>query len=396
MPSQHELSNISDSQFADLFSTGGEKPIEITNTLFSSSETDADLFNNSTTPTTTVASTTTTQSSTTDTTTIGDVDLFDENGKAKNPKPNEFSDISGYFEDRLKTGKFIAISEENENGEQVPFIPKTPEDFDEVIELQVNHRLEKAKKDLDQTWYAEKSIPWQIVAQYAEKVSNPADILPFLQGIKNIQTVSSIDETQIEGAEEIVRLQLESTGQPKSLIDTQIEALKTTSKLLDAAKDLKPTMVQMEQQKLASLNKQKENELRDYQNMVLDIENTAIKIINSPLGKEKLKQEEKAAIYELIAIPNPDTKGYGIFDKIDELYEKRDFEKLRKIALLLNNEESFTKYISAGALEKNAAEFQRKLRITSEHGKGKESNEGPNPRVTIQRDNYRTPRFGRE
>src|SRR5688572_22622332 len=55
-------------------------------------------------------------------------------------------DVETYYQDRLKSGKFVKIETENEKGEKVLFIPKTFEELDEVIDLQLDYSLEQKGK----------------------------------------------------------------------------------------------------------------------------------------------------------------------------------------------------------------------------------------------------------
>lgn len=137
-----------------------------------------------------------------------DADLFAEEEKKEGPgrKPKyDFTGMTGYFEDRIKSGKFVPIEEEDEKGNKTHFIPKTPEDFDEVIDIQVNYKFDQAKTELNKKWYETKSPAWQAVAKYAELVDDPTEIVPFLQGIQIIESVSDMNENEIDGAEKIIR-----------------------------------------------------------------------------------------------------------------------------------------------------------------------------------------------
>ena len=68
--------------------------------------------------------------------------------------------------------------------------------------------------------------------------------------------------------------------------------------------------------------------------MVSSIREKKIETIESPfLGKQKLKNEEKAVVYDLIAAPSAETGGYKIYNAIDNLFEKGDFKLLAKVAL---------------------------------------------------------------
>lgn len=407
-----------ESQFIDIFNTSGTPgtPAGGNVAKFGQEERNTDIFAPpagtpaaSTTETTTLAPANPANPAASTTpgkeTLLEEADLLggspegDEEKKGPGRPPKyDFTDMTGYFEDRTKNGVFVPLEVENESGEVVAFVPKTPEEYDEFIQYQVEHKFKAGEKDLDQRWYESKSPAWQAVAQYAEKVNHPMELTPFLKGVEQLETVASLNEGEIDGAEKLVRISLGKSGQPQELIDTHIEALKTTNKLVETAQKLKPAMLQAEQQQLIKLQKEADQRDRDYRQMVVDIRNNAIKAIDSPLGKESLKKEEKLAIYELIAEPSPDTKGYAIFDKIDELFDKKDFDKLRKVALLLSNEEAFTKYMTSVAVEKTGAELQRRLRVAGEgRATGRDTGQEP-PKGGSQpaQPSYKPqPRFGR-
>lgn len=385
----------------DLFGAPGTQPEP---PKFGQTDTDPNIFSSvtdtttqavasSTTDTTTVAA-----SSTTDTTTVAQSSdiLGTDTGKGgRKPKYN-FTDASGYFKDRMENGKFVRIEEEQADGTKKLFVPSTPEDFDEVIETQVNHRFEKGKKEIDKQWYQSKSPAWQAVAKYAEMVDDPAQIIPFIQGVKNIQTVANIDENTPEGAEQIIRARLEQRGDPKEVIDSQINALKATEKLVSAAQQYKPVILQEEQQALQRQMLQEQQRMIEWNTTVADIRDKAIKAIEQPLfGKEKLKQEEKAAVYELIAYPSEQEGGYPIYSAIDRLYDSRDFETLRQIALLLHNRESYTGYLGNSIANKTAGQLQRKLTVATDN-RSTGNDEDFDDENTVTRGQFtKSPRFGR-
>ncbi len=316
--------------------------------------------------------------------------------KPERQLPAEMKDLSSYFQERVKSGKFIAVEEEDAEGNKVPFIPKTPEEVDEVFELQINYRLDQAKKEMEKSWYESKSPAWKVVSQYAELVDDPSQLIPFIQGVHNLQSVSNIDENEIEGAEMIVRNRLSQRGDPEELVEQQIEALKTTDKLISTAKQYKPIIIQQEQQRLAVEMKEKQESERRYQQIISEIRESAIQELEKPIfGKTKLKQEEKAIIYDLIGEPSEQTQGYGIYSAIDNLFEKKDFKTLKEVALLLGKNESFYNYLGTNVANQTAASLEKKLRLAGESrtSSGKDYDEESRP---IQRNQYKTkPTFGR-
>ncbi len=319
-----------------------------------------------------------------------------EGGKGGRKPKYDFSDMTGYYEDRVKAGKFTQIYEETEEGKK-EFLPKTPEDFDEVIEMQVEHKYNQKVKDIESNWYQTKSPAWQAVARYAEMVDDPAELVPFIEGVRTINSVAQVNEDEIEGAEQIVRVRLEQRGDPKEVIDSQVESMKTSDTLIKTAKQYKPLILQEEQRNLAQMVQENKRREQEYIKIVDNVRGGVVKAIEAPIfGKQNLKREEKVAIYNLIAEPSEELGGYPIYNAIDSLFEKGDFETLKKVALLLAKEDSFVGYISTSTANKTAEELQRKLRLAADSkATGNDIDTGDNP--VIQRNQYKssTPRFGR-
>jgi len=225
----------------------------------------------------------------------------------------------------------------------------------------------KTKKDMQKSWYESKSPAWKVISQYAELVDDPTQLIPFLQGVRTIQSVSNLDETTVEGAEQIVRTRLTQNNDPEEVISSQIEALKTTDKLLATAKTVKPLILQQEKSVLASQLRKEQEEQQQYLQLVSDIRTKAIEEIEKPMfGKIKLKQDEKSAIYELIAEPAEETQGYAIYSAIDDLFAKNDFETLKMLSLLLKKKDAFFTYLGTNVANQTAASLERKLRLAGD------------------------------
>jgi hypothetical protein len=326
-----------------------------------------------------------------------EADLFDPSAPKPEEadKPVEIKGLADYYRDRLKNGQFVGIEAEDDKGNKTQFIPQTPEEFDEVIQIQVDYKLDKMKQELQRSWYEGKSPAWQAISQYAEMVDDPTQLIPFLQGVKNIQSVQTLDEKDPEQAEAIVRTRMEQRGDPDGLIKSQIDALKSTDALLKTAQQVKPLMVQEEQRNLASQIQKAKNEEQEYLRVINDIRENAYKAIEQPLfGKTKLKQEEKATIYDLIAVPSEETQGYGIYSAIDKLFDTKDFETLKMVALLVAKKDAFFNYLGTDIANQTATKLQKKLTVAGEMrtaGKDFQSEDRP----IVQRNQFnRTPKFG--
>lgn len=305
--------------------------------------------------------------------------------KKEDEKPKELKEISDFFSQRIQEGKFVAINEVDDKGNKVAFIPKTFDDLEEAINLQIDYKLEDLKKGLDQQWYESKSGAWKAVAQYAEMTDDPTHLIPFLEGVKTIQSVEAIDENEIDGAEQIVRVRMERAGDPDDVIESQIEALKSTDKLIATAKQYKPMIVNQEKQSLQQQVRQRELEEQAWAREINDIRTKAYQEIEKPFfGKTVLKKEEKAAIFNLIAQPSEETKGFAIYDEIDRLFAKRDFETLKQIALLVSKKDSFFNYVGVDVANQTAGKLQRKLQAATESrsSSGHDYTEEKTPSIT--------------
>lgn len=317
----------------------------------------------------------------------GDIFMHDEDKKKLGRKAKyDFSDTSGYLEDRIKAGKFVKIEEEDDKGEKKVFIPKTPEEFDEFFELQLSHQLEEKTKEVSENWYKQLSPAWQTVAKYAEMVNHPSELIPYIQGVQNIDSIADINEKDIEGAEQIVRYRMQLAGDTEEIIKEQVDALKETNKLIGAAERFKPILLQQEQKRLADLQKQRQLEESRQIEMINENRDKAIEKIEAPIfGKQKLKDDEKAAIFDMIAIPDEKLGGYAIYSEIDKLYETKDFETLRDIALFLKKRESFVNYISKSAESKVAENLQKRLKVSVQSSSSSQEDNSQQSQPVIRR-----------
>lgn len=411
------VQDVNQNALIDLFPEIGDKNTLAGKSSFSMEQVETDIFGNpkSATGETTLASATgetTLSGSATGETTLspsatgettltptGEADMFGDDGKAKPAAATTLSDLSTYYQDRIKNGKFVAIEEEDEKGNKIPFIPKTAEEYDEVLELQINYRLDQAKKDLEKKWYESKSPAWKAVSQYAEMVDDPAQLIPFLTGVRNLQSVATLNENEVEGAETIIRTRMEQRGDPEEVINSQIEALKSTDKLIATAKQMKPIIIQQEQLALQKMQQQEQQQQQEYLKIVTEVRANAIKAIEAPIfGKQKLKQEEKAAVYDLIGEPSEETQGYGIYNAIDALFDKKDFETLKEVALLLSKKDSFYGYLGTTVANQTHAALEKKLRLAGESHKssGNDFTDEDMGKAVVTRNQFnKKPSFGR-
>jgi hypothetical protein len=305
-----------------------------------------------------------------------EIDILGEDKKEEKPS-EDITPLVNFFQERIKKGIFSSLVDEEGNDVAL----SKPEDIDAFLEANLEYKLEKERKELEQSWYQQKSPAWKAVAQYAEYVDDPSQLVPFLQGIQNVQSISQVDETTIDGAEQIVRYKMQLAGDDEETINEQVQLLKDSDKIVDIAKRYKPNLVQQETQRLAEMQQKAQLEQQQYVQMVQQYEQEAIKAIETPLFGEKLSQDEKAIVYDLIAVPNEQLGGYPIFAAIDNLYEKNDLETLKEIALLIANKQNYYKYASKAASMKTANDLQRRLRVQLESDRKSSGKDDPEVRT---------------
>lgn len=298
--------------------------------------------------------------------------LFEEE-KPQTELP-DFGKVKGYFEEYIKEGKFLPL----QDGKL-----ETKEDIDALIEANFDHRIEEVKKEVVNSTYNRMTPAWKFVAENAEKFARPTDLIPLLQGVENIDTVASLDPEKEDEAEMIVRIALSRTNTPGEIVEEQLTTFKENKSLSKFASQYKPVLINEENKKLAEIQRRKEIEELANLEMIDRIHKNAITNLETPfLGKHKLKQEEKAQIYNLIAEPTEKSGGYKIFEAIDNLYEKNDFETLREIALILTSKESHRKYLGATIGTTVAENLLRRVKTTETASTSSESQEPEKAKLT--------------
>lgn len=311
-----------------------------------------------------------------------DLNPGEETEVAEQPTVQE-NPYKAYFQKAIASGKYESVDQEDAEGNVTAFIPSTEEEIDEFFELQLNHKLTKKEEALTESIYASKTAPWQLVLKYSEMVSRPEELIPFLTSVQTIESVESLDPEDLDQAEDIVRYKLQTKGESEEVIESHIEAFKTTGKLVDLAKQYKPAILEQERQKTIQDIENKKQAQIQYSNLLNEIRSSTIDVLEKPIaGKMKLKQEEKSAVYQLIGEPTNKNEGFGIYTLIDKLFETKDFEALRDIALVATNKQNFIKYMSTQSVNQNAATLEKKLRVATEQRSA--SDPATDPKVPSQ------------
>jgi len=276
------------------------------------------------------------------------------------------------LDDSFKNGLDLLFKEQKLNpysdGTEAGYI--IPETFEEVLELIEDNKkswVESAKtadrQELLDEVLATKSPAWQFLIKNAELYKDPAELVPLLTAVQNQEYSYSLDVSNTEDQEKIIRASLSLQGLPVSSIEDEIADLKDRNKLESRATALKPILDKYnEQQTQRVLLEKQQEEVKNqafwnthYQNL----EETVFK--SKELDGVKLENQHKQLIASVL-LPDEKLGGLPIYTIIDDLVAKGNFKVLAKIALLGSDEQVFDNYFLTKKAEKAAGAVQRVLR----------------------------------
>lgn len=245
-----------------------------------------------------------------------------------------------------------------------------PDTWEEVVELIEDNKKDwteaskaKDKQELFEEILATKSPAWQFVIENSQSFKDPADLIPLLTAVQNIEYSAALDPEKPEDQEKIIRASLSIQGIPTESIESEIEDLKERGKLQSRSVDLKPVLDKYNQAQAAKIleekeveNKKKEAFWNDYWQ---SLETTVIKA--KELDGVKLKNEHKQLIASAI-IPNEEIGGLPIYTMIDKLVAEKNFKALSKIVLIGTDEKIFDTYFLTEKVENKVDKVQKVLR----------------------------------
>ena len=208
----------------------------------------------------------------------------------------------------------------------------------------------------------------QFVAKYAENVTHPSELIPFLTAIDNHSYVQELDPENVSHQEQIIREVNAIKGIPDAETEDDIADLKDRNKLADRAKALKPQLDNYTKQQIIALQQQQALQLQQEQefwiNRKKELKTT---LLDAPqVDGLKLKQEHKELA--MVALSEKTKSGdLYIYSIIDNLLEKKDFETLAQIAILGMDKKAYKNYIQS---QQKAEDAQATIRALKTRDKG--------------------------
>lgn len=291
-------------------------------------------------------------------------DLEAKKNSAGRPKTKLDDSFKQGLDKLFKEQKLNPYSDGTETGY---VIPDTWEDVMELFEDNKKDWAEaskaKDKQELFEEILATKSPAWQFVIENSESYKDPADLIPLLTAVQNIEYSAALDPTKEEDQEKIVRASLSIQGIPAESIEAEIQDLKERGKMQSRSTDLKPVLDKYNQAQAAKIVEQREAEEQKKEAFWNDywqnLETTVIKA--KELDGVKLKNEHKQLIASAI-IPNKELGGLPIYTMIDKLVAEKNFKALSKIVLLGTDEKLFDTYFLTERVENKVDKVQKVLR----------------------------------
>ncbi len=232
------------------------------------------------------------------------------------------------------------------NDERIGFFEnkrvETADDLVTLIDENARIRYEQNLDSINDTWYKSKSPLFQEFAQVAEIVGQDKEAFyRYINASREAEDIDSLDTSNIDDAEYIVRSYLQKREKSSQIIEDDINELKEKGIISNRAERYKPLLIEDKQEEKSLIIAKEREEAATFYKIVQENEN----VITSYLSEKevagmKLKEEDKDLIYENLTY-NPELQGFKLFKTIENLQRSGKFDVLSKIILLAEREDRF-------------------------------------------------------
>jgi hypothetical protein len=284
--------------------------------------------------------------------------------KAGRPKTKLDDSFKQGLDKLFKEDKLNPFSDGTETGY---IVPETWEDVLEVIDenkkIWEENSKAKDKQELLDELLASKSPAWQFVMQHAETYRDPAELVPLLTAVQNIEYSESLDLAVEADQIKIIKATLSLQGLSASDIEDEVSDLKERGRVEAKATALKPILDKYNESQVDKILKEKEEKEEKkkvfWNSYYQSLENSVFKA--KEIDGVKLKNEHKQLIASTL-IPDEELGGLPIYTIIDKLVAAGNFKVLSKIALLGIDEKLFDNYFLTSKADKKVDGIQKVLR----------------------------------
>lgn len=288
------------------------------------------------------------------------------------------------------------ILEPFEEGDEI----KTIDDVKDLIKL----NLQKTKETAKSNWWEEEvktySPQIQAILHYAKQGGK--DVTPLLDAISQVEEVADLDPDTEEGQIEIIRQTLRVKGIDEEEIEDQINTAKDLDKLKTKADKFLPELQSMKERHVQMLMRQEEERKIKAAEASTQYLNTVKETLNKDsIGGMKLQREDKAKIFEALAVPKYRSlngiQTNGFVKSLEDMQfgSKADYEHFLNIVHFSVDKESFLEKLKQSIKNELSADTERKLRsakTTTANTQGDIPDNTPTkPSKTVSRSGFKNP-----
>ena len=265
----------------------------------------------------------------------------------------------------FKSNKLIPFN--NEDGSDY-VIPKTTEEFAELLDANKEQWIKDSKynqkEEILADIFKETTPAFQFLVQNANLYSKIEDMYPLINSLQAQEDLDSIDMSNEEHQEYVVRAALRIQRFSEESIDAEIQDLKERSKLESKANFFKLDLDKIQAQETSALLEQEhQKNIQDQQfwNSYYTSLNENL-IMAKDLDGMVLQENDKVRIANNL-IPSTDGTGLPIYSKLDKLIGENDTTTLSIISMLLEDKALFDSYYANKTHDQAGKSSARTLRV---------------------------------
>jgi hypothetical protein len=229
---------------------------------------------------------------------------------------------------------------EGEDGKFV--IPKTFDELKELIEQNKKFEVEESKKQWETETLSDLSPQVKSIMEYAK--AGGKDVTPLLEAWGTVESISQLDPSDLNDAEELVRYDLETKGMSDDDIEEQVELLKNSNKLQSKAANLKPKLEEQEIGRIAQMEEMQKQRTAQLQKNKAQYQANMSKAIDVAFNDKTISSTIKHSIFEPVyeSAFRPGTRVTGFQRGLEEIQlDPSKNEHFAEVALLVSDREKF-------------------------------------------------------
>lgn len=243
-----------------------------------------------------------------------------------------------------------------------------PKNFDELKQLIKENKefsIEESKKKWEEDNTSTLSPQIKSIMDYAK--NGGKDVNSLLQSWATVESISGLDPSDPNEAENLVRFDLENKGLDKADIDEQIEFFKTTNKLVSKATDLKPKLELAERERISKTEIEQKERLKELQAKRIEYQTNMSKAVESTFTDKNIASTIKSSIFDTTYESSfrPGLKITGFQKSLEDLQlDPKKNDHFAEVALLASDREKFFEIFGNKVKKEVTADTVRKLKFS--------------------------------